>query len=109
MGWSTRAIYKSVTRGERFGPTNCHSPLAPALRPSHNDKHLSQNSLAMSPALGNNNNDTQTPVSPTKSSAQSATTVGSNGKSSGASKGNGKARLTSADVIHLEHEYGAHK
>ncbi|KIM41883.1 hypothetical protein M413DRAFT_18802 [Hebeloma cylindrosporum] len=41
---------------------------------------------------------TPTPISPSASS---------NGKAA-ATKGSGKARLTSADVIHLEHEYGAH-
>ncbi|KAF8900129.1 ornithine aminotransferase [Gymnopilus junonius] len=52
----------------------------------------------MSPALGSGNNNAQAYVSSTKPSVQSPAST----------KGNGKARLTSADVIHLEHEYGAH-
>ena len=55
----------------------------------------------MSPAgnQGNSETFTPTPISSTELGNTQTTAM----------KGNEKARLTSADVIHLEHEYGAHK
>ncbi|KAF8952445.1 ornithine aminotransferase [Flammula alnicola] len=53
----------------------------------------------MSPAT---NSTSETPASALPSSGAT------NSGKSGTSKGSGKVRLTSADVIHLEHEYGAH-
>ncbi|KAF8970660.1 ornithine aminotransferase [Flammula alnicola] len=46
-------------------------------------------------------------TSETSASALPSSGATNSGKS-GTSKGSGKVRLTSADVIHLEHEYGAH-
>ncbi|KDR78255.1 hypothetical protein GALMADRAFT_245341 [Galerina marginata CBS 339.88] len=62
----------------------------------------------MSPALGNSPASTSLEAAAKPSSSQSTNTPNNTGKSSATTKGSGKPRLTSADVIHLEHEYGAH-